>query len=526
MTTFVERPQTTVSRNSRVTGAVAGLASGLAMIAYTLAVRVILDALTITELAADWFTSVLPPEVIDYLLETLSYSAKPLMFMGLLVAQVLVGGLLGFAFVAVRTSWSLGELPTWLRAPVLSSTLWVFSMVTLVPAFDGGLFGASVPASTAGFAAASLGAYLVYGASLGYLLSWTGRARDSSSHTTRRLVLRRLLTWAVIGVVLGVGTKVFIDRLGQRISTSGAFRTQDTLSKLVTPNDEFYVVSKNFFDPEVDVDGWVLEVDGLVEEPMGMTYDDLRALPSVEEFITLECISNEVGGDLISNAKWKGVRLRDLLETARLAPGVVDISFRAADGYSESISLERALNTDVMVAYEMNGEPLSDNHGFPARLIVPGFFGLKSVKWLTKMSPVDQEFEGYWQQRGWTDQPVVKTMSRFDVPASNSSETVGKVHVGGVAFAGDRGISKVEFSLDESSTWIEVGQLTGPLSPYTWVIWTADSAVDNPGEVRAVVRARDGDGQLQTEARQGTLPDGATGHHTIRLQFREPEAPG
>ena len=501
--------------------AIAGLAAGLAMVAYTLAVRVAFGALTITELAADWFTSVLPPEMIDYLLESLSYSAKPLMFAGMLVAQVLVGGLVALAFVAIPKSWPTTGLPGWTRAPLFATALWLVSMLTLVPAFDGGLFGTSAPGGAGGFALASLGAYFVYGVSLAYLLAWIARqSREGPTHPTRRLVIRRIATWAIIGVVLGAGTKILIDRLGSRISTSGAFRSHGALSTLVTPNEEFYIVSKNIFDPEVDAAGWVLEIDGLVEEPMSLTYDDLLALPSFEEFITLECISNEVGGDLIGNANWKGVALREILQRARLRPGVVDISFAASDGYSESISVDRALNTDVMVAYEMNGEPLSSRHGAPARLIVPGFFGLKSVKWLTKISPVDRDFQGYWQQRGWTDNPIVKTMSRLDVPATNSSGVVGAVDVGGVAFAGTRGISAVEFSLDEGQTWTEA-ELTGPLSPYTWVIWTASASVELAGEIRAVVRATDGDGNVQTEARQGTLPDGATGHHTIRVRYRE-----
>jgi hypothetical protein len=400
--------RTEIKHPTRATGIIAGLVSGLAMVAFTIAVRVLLNALTITELAADWFTSVLPPEVIDYLLESLSYSAKPLMFASLLVAQVLLGGLLGLALITVRTLGAVGRLPIWLWAPMLAVGLWAVSMVTLVPVFAGGFFGSSVPAGAAGFMLASLGAYVVYGASLGYLLSWnTRRGREAPNPATRRLVLRRLATWAIIGLVLGTGAKVLVDRLGARINTSGAFRTRGTLSKLVTPNYEFYVVSKNIFDTRVDVTGWQLRVQGLVEEPMALTYEQLVALPSVEEFITLECISNEVCGDLISNAKWKGVSLKAILDRARLKPGVVDVSFRAEDGYSESMSLGRALNGEVMVAYQMHGEPLSDSHGFPARLIVPGFFGLKSVKWLTEIAPVDRDFQGYWQQRGWTDHPMV-----------------------------------------------------------------------------------------------------------------------
>jgi hypothetical protein len=225
------------------------------MVAFTIAVRVLLNALTITELAADWFPSVLPPEGIDYLLESLSSSAKPLMF----------ASLLGLALVTVRTPGAVGRLPIWLRAPMLAVGMWAVSMVTLVPVLDGGFFGSSVPVGAAGFMLASLGTYVVYGASLGYLLSWnTRRGREAPNPATRRLVLRRLATWAIIGLVLGTRAKVLVDRPGARINTSGAFRTRGTLSKLVTPNDEFYVVSKNIFDTRVDVTGWQLRVQGLV----------------------------------------------------------------------------------------------------------------------------------------------------------------------------------------------------------------------------------------------------------------------
>ena len=174
------------------------------------------------------------------------------MFAGMLVAQVLVGGLLAVAFVAIPRSWPTARLPGWTRAPVFAAALWLVSMVTLVPAFDGGLFGTSAPGGGVSFVLASLGAYLVYGVSLGLLLAWVARqARERPTHTTRRLVIRRIATWAIIGVVLGAGTKVFIDRLGARISTSGAFRSHGALSTIITPNDEFYIVSKNIFDPQV-----------------------------------------------------------------------------------------------------------------------------------------------------------------------------------------------------------------------------------------------------------------------------------
>lgn len=209
---------------------------------------------------------------------------------------------------------------------------------------------------------------------------------------------------------------------------------------------------------------------------------------------------------------------------AGLQPGVEDISFTAGDGYSESFPLEITIRDEVMVAYEMNGEPLSDKHGFPARLIVPGFFGVKHVKWLASIEPVNHDFKGFWQQRGWTDTPFVKTFSRFDIPQHNMEVLGETALLGGVAFAGDRGISDVQISQDDGATWQSVDSITEPLSSYTWVIWQMTFSPSRQGEVALRVRAIDGEGVAQTAEERDSLPDGASGHHEITLNFATPPA--
>src|SRR5262249_17507571 len=156
----------------------------------------------------------------------------------------------------------------------------------------------------------------------------------------------------------------------------------DNLALEVTPASDFYVVSKNAFDPSVQSRGWTFQVYGAVDSPLSLSFDELRSLPSVEEYATLCCISNEVGGDLIGNAKWRGVLLKDLLAGAGVREGVVDVGLRASDDYSDSIPLDRALAGGTLLAYEMNGEPLKPEHGYPLRLIVPGIYGMKNVKWI------------------------------------------------------------------------------------------------------------------------------------------------
>ena len=507
-------------------GLVFGLLAGAAMVFATVAMRLTGNALSITELAAERFTEILPGAVIDFLLETLTFSAKPLMLVGLLIAQVMVGGVVGALYGRLSDRWPaadpFGELNRALRLGLL---LWLVSMVALVPALGGGVFGTGAPGGSIGFILTSLGSFVVYGLSLGALLARIGQGSlFNAVDSSRRAFLRRVAVWAVVLVAAGYGLKFVLGQVRTQGQTSGAFRTHGVLSAEVTPNDEFYLVSKNLIDPQVGLAGWDLEIGGLVERPYSLTYEELTSMPPVEEFVTLECISNSVGGDLISNARWTGVPLRLILERAGLEPGVVDISFKASDGYEESIPLEMAMRGEVLVAYEMNGVPLPSRHGFPARLIVPGFFGLKHVKWLTSIEPVNFDVMGFWQRRGWTDVPHVKTFSRFDIPESGRRSTVSddSIVLGGVAFAGDRGISNVEVSADLGKTWTSVDHVSEPLSPYTWVIWTkAISTRDlkplKDDEVVLSVRATDGDGVFQTDEEMGSLPDGASGHHVISV---------
>jgi DMSO/TMAO reductase YedYZ molybdopterin-dependent catalytic subunit len=291
----------------------------------------------------------------------------------------------------------------------------------------------------------------------------------------------------------------------------------------VTPNAAFYVVSKNIADPMSDAsvmtdpsvagEDWRLEVGGLVERPLSLSYAELRALPAVEQHYTLCCISNVVGGQLIGNALWRGVPLRTVLDLAGAKPGARKVVFRAADDYSDSVPWDVASRASNLVAWEMNGETLPREHGFPARLLVPNRFGIKNLKWLTRIELVDHDYKGYWQQRFWSDDAVVRTMSRIDVPAKDVLLPAGSVVVGGIAFAGDRGIARVELSADDGVSW-QPAALRPALSPYSWVLWTA-AWRPSAGRHTLRVRAIDGTGEIQTSAEAGPLPNGATGHHAV-----------
>jgi DMSO/TMAO reductase YedYZ molybdopterin-dependent catalytic subunit len=256
----------------------------------------------------------------------------------------------------------------------------------------------------------------------------------------------------------------------------------------------------------------------MVERPRTYRFEELSAHSVVTQLQTLECISNSVGGGLMSNAVWRGVPLRALIEPARPRPGVKQVVFHAADGYVHAVSLGKAMDPTTLVAYEMNGVPLPDRHGYPARLLVPGTYGEVSVKWVDRIELVGEPVEGYYERQGWRPW-FVHTTSRFDRPISGQSLSLVRepaVDLGGVAFAGDRGISKVEVSVDDRRTWQETA-IDYQASPLSWSLWSYQWRPSNPGDYMLAVRATDGTGALQVSKRRGVAPSGATGLHTISV---------
>jgi hypothetical protein len=227
------------------------------------------------------------------------------------------------------------------------------------------------------------------------------------------------------------------------------------------------------------------------------------------------CISNEIGGELWGNAHWRGVKLRDLLLQAGVRTDALKAVFSAADDYKDSIKLSAALNPDTLLAWEMNGEPLKSEHGFPARLLIPGIYGMKNVKWLKGITIVNSEFLGFWQNQGWDDAASYQTESRIDVPRGRETLAAGPLALGGVAFAGDRGIQSVEVSIDAGQTW-QPAQVKPGLSANTWQLWRADVSVDR--SVKTIrVRATDGQGHPQTRESNPPFPSGATGYHSVTI---------
>ncbi len=279
----------------------------------------------------------------------------------------------------------------------------------------------------------------------------------------------------------------------------------------VTANADFYRVDNNIAGPpSIDEKTWNLKVLGLVNTALSLSYDDIRKMTPVQQDATLECISNEVGGDLISSTRWTGVRLRDVLNQAGLKEGVVEIKFTCADDYTESLPLESAMDERTLLVYAMNGEALTEAHGFPLRLYTPNRYGMKNPKWLTQIEAISSPYDGYWEVRGWDKQAIVKTTSVIDTIAADQAQN-GVVPVGGIAFSGARGISKVEVSAD-GGPWQEA-KLKDPISPLTWRLWRLDWKA-SPGRHELRVRATDGQGAPQIETVAPLHPDGASGLHS------------
>ncbi|MGW8225735.1 MAG: molybdopterin-dependent oxidoreductase [Anaerolineales bacterium] len=318
------------------------------------------------------------------------------------------------------------------------------------------------------------------------------------------------------------------------VPTKAGFQSVPGTRQEITPIEDFYRVDINLLPPgdedfldsddpfvqrllqqggetDLPADSYFLKVDGLVENPLTLSLADIKNFPAVDQYATLTCISNLVGGDLIGTTLFQGARLKDVLETAKLNPKAIDIKFTGVDGYTESLPVQAALDPETLLCYNMGNQPLTRAHGSPLRLYTPGRYGIKNPKWIIKIEAIDSDYKGFWQQRGWTEDGIIKTTSVIDAAQENSD---GSVMAGGIAFSGERGIEGVELRVDDGG-WV-TAELDRPLSHLTWVLWRAELQL-TPGEHTLTVRAIDATGEIQTEEKSGSQPEGATGYHSISI---------
>ena len=532
-------------------GLAAGAVAGAVVVALMLR-GLFTDGLPVVALALwERATRLIPLPLFGFFIVRFKFAAKPLGFWTMLAVLVAVGAVLGALLAGGPRTRRPG-------ATILLAFLFVLvalALLALTPA--AAYLGARLQAQSAAWSPAALNGRVLleliwYAAVFAAVYGLLGMRRRSGDQghvrirestgaaqgadgaagaagggpISRRRLLHRSLT-VLAGAVAGSALARWALTAGHQAAAYAQtlFDRIRGLPAEVTPTDEFYTVSKNppGFDPVLEASRWRLEVATQPARSVTLTLDEIRAMPSVRRAHTLECISNEVGGDLISNAIWRGVRLRDIIARAGgVDPTAREIVFRCADGYTESLSVVDALHVDTLLAYEMNGAPLPPQHGFPVRLLVPGRFGMKNPKWITRIESTAVDFQGYWERSGWSKAAIVKTMSKFAVPsrAVGSGTTGREIALGGVAYAGDRAIKAVEVSTDDGRTWVPA-QVKPPLGQYTWVLWAALWTATGPGEYTLRVRARDGTGALQTAAEAATLPDGASGYHRIRIRVKK-----
>jgi DMSO/TMAO reductase YedYZ molybdopterin-dependent catalytic subunit len=288
------------------------------------------------------------------------------------------------------------------------------------------------------------------------------------------------------------------------------------LSPILVPNEDFYRIDTALSVPRIDLQEWTLSITGMVDQPYTVDFADLLDMRMVERDITLSCVSNEVGGRLVGNARWLGVPLTEILDRAGVQPGAEQIVGRSVDDFTVGFPVDVAYDgRDALLAVGMNGEPLPFEHGFPARIVVAGLYGyVSATKWLSQIELTTWDgFDAYWIPRGWAKEAPIKTQSRIDTPRGSSPLQVGTHAVAGVAWAPTRGISGVEVQMGEGTEWVEA-ELSEPLSENAWVQWRAEWDAMEPGRYVITCRATDGEGNTQTPDVVPPAPDGATGWHS------------
>ncbi len=494
----------------------AGVVSGAAALAVTLIMRVLGLGVFLPELAFDAVITRVPGSFESFLIDSLGEGAKGLGFVTALVGVTVAYGLGALVYrriqSAVRSRYGVIAAYTGATAALI--------LLVLLPLFGGGLAGSQTDAGLP-FAVLSqlIGAW-VYAAALDYFLVDVASRHPEGFSPSRR----QFLTGAVSAAAL---LSLAFATFSQTVVQPGrlAFASlADLLANEVTPTDSFYVVTKNLIDPTVDSSTWTLTVDGLVGSVTTLSYSDLQskiqsgALPAAGQYATMECVSNEVGGNLIGTARWDGTTLKAVLDTAALDSTAQWILFTSDDGYTVAIPLAKAVDPATMVVLQMNGAPLEGRHGGPVRILVPGKYGMFSAKWLTRITAVSSEVLGYWQQspRGWTDVGFIETEAIIAFPAPGSVVTA-PVTLGGVAISAADGISKVEVSTDGGVTW-SPAQLRAPKDPaLTWVLWTFVWTPTQGGAYDIVARAYDGSGVVQTATVAPPFPNGASGYDHVTL---------
>jgi len=447
-----------------------------------------------------------PLGVSHWFIELVGTLDKPLLVLGLLLGVTAVGAVIGVV---------------WRRRPQLAALaavlLAVVGIVAAVTRPGLASVGAAIPSALAG-------AVVICG-----LLWWDRQGRKRTVAGRRGFLgLTAAVGAAAVGASWWAGrvgpAAIEADRDAISLPEPDLPATEPGpvadfdlkgLSSYRTPNGDFYRIDTAITFPRIDVDTWSLRVHGMVDTERTYTFDDLLGRELIERDITLCCVSNQVGGDLVGNARWLGVRLADLLAESGVDPEADQLVSRSSDGWTAGSPTELVFDgRDAMIVLGMNGQPLPVVHGWPVRLVIPGLYGyVSATKWLTELELTTfDSYDAYWITRGWSTPRPIKTASRIDTPRSKAS--AGTVTVAGVAWAQHRGIGAVELRIDNGD-WLPC-ELSDVASGDTWRQWRIEWEA-TPGEHKLTVRATDGEGNVQTSEVQGVIPDGATGLHSVTV---------
>lgn len=502
----------------------------------------------------------MPPTWFEYLHQVIGADAKHYLFYGLVIGQCLVFALSGALYY--QQVMTHRQRFHWYQGLLLALLLWLLTGVILLPVTGAGIFGAQLHAGPGSGMLSLAVVGLTFGVLFVLIQHWltarfpandvegerrheppfqargrqVARAGESERTVSRRAIVKGGVVLVGLGIV-GVGLwRIITEGIdASRISVTQVLQHYQSkivpppvpnysevhpvpsLSPEITPNDQYYIVSKNLFaDPTVDAATWRLTIDGQVAHPYTLTYQEVLTQPMQQQYESMMCVSNEVGGPLMSNALWEGIPLKDLLQRAGIQAGATKVVLHATDDYSDSIHLTKALESTTLLALRMNDVTLPQEHGFPARLLVPGIYGMKHCKWITRIEVVNYDYQGYWQQRGWSDPAPVRLTSRIDTPANGATITANRpTYVAGVAFSGDKGISEVDVSTDSGKTW-QRAILKRPLSDLTWVLWELAWRPIR-GKSVITVRAIDLEGNVQSPVVEPPLPNGSSGYHNVTV---------
>ena len=549
-----------ISRRSRLDYALAGVvASGAALATSELVAGVFLAAPSLIRAIGQRVIDVTPAAVEDWAISTFGTNDKLVLIIGIVVVSLAIGSVLGILSrnrpsIAVAGFVVFGVVGylAGLTDPLAEAGLAFVTAAAAVIAGVGALLGLrlllqqSPSSSGVGSIGERRGFLTALAATAAFAFGEVLLGRYFANRTQATLLGREQVTLpsasqpattaatttteASAETVATTGTVAQADPIETTTTTAAAEGTVegvaeptpaqiapvDGVSDLVTPNDEFYIIDTALSVPRVDLETWTLSFTGLADTPFSISYEELLAMPLVERYITLCCVSNQVGGGLVGNAKWLGVPLRELVERAGVKPEGNQLIGRSVDGFTVGFPTAAAFDgREALVAVGMNGEPLPLRHGFPARLVVSGLYGyVSATKWLSEIEFAGwDDFDAYWIPRGWAKEAPIKTQSRIDTPQPGNI-TAGTQAIAGVAWAQNRGVEKVEVRVDDGP-WIEAN-LPEELSIDSWRQWYLEHEL-TPGTHLISVRATDATGETQTSAIQDPRPDGATGYHTIRV---------